>query len=802
MLKLSSIKILRDLSVNKNRTMLVILTIGIGIFAVGSVSRSWVILSNNLSRNYLSVSPSSATITTQQPFDETFVEGVRRMPEVAVAEGRNDSFVRVQVGTDRWYLLRLITRADYEEINLDKIKLENGTWPPPKDGMLVERSSLELLGLNVGDTAIIRLPNGKLTEIKIAGVVHDVTQTPTNFTYTVYGYITEKTLYEISGTRGYNKLDIIVANDSMNKAHIQVVVEDVVEKMEASGIVVTDKDIPEPGVHQLNDIIQSVLQLLIILTILAVILGTFLVINIVSALLAQQVQQIGAMKAVGARSGGIISMYLQAMIILGLPALAIFVPIAILMSRGSSVFVANFINFDITDYSIPPSIYALEIATGLLLPCIAALYPIISGARITVREAIQQSGIQSNNFGAKGFDALLNKMRGFPPIFLYSFRNIFRRKVRLTLATLTLSIAGAIFIAVISVRASLLTTINEISTYWNEDIILGYIQLQDNDKVERFAQTVPGIVSIEGRLVYNGFRVRPDGRESTQQINLFGLSPDTKFLNPVLLEGRWLEPDDKENVVINIDFLNIEPDVHIGDEITIRIGEQETEWTIVGIVTSQVIGGGELLKAPIVYINYPELAKSVNRRGKVNRLLIEIDRTQTTEDAAIKALEAEFKRNKIELSYSLINSEVRKSLASSFAIIINLVQQMSYLFAAVGGLGLMSMMSLNVLERTQEIGVIRVVGGVSKNIRQIVIIESLVVGLLSWMVGALLAYPVSWGMCVILGETMLRVPLTLIFPWEGPALWLGIIFILAILASIIPAQNASRLVIRETLSYE
>ena len=802
MLKLSSIKILRDLSLNKNRTMLVILTIGIGIFAVGSVSRSWVILSNNLSQNYLSVSPSSATISTQQMFDETFVESVRRMPEIAVAEGRNDSFVRVQVGPDRWYLLRLITRADYENINLDKIALENGTWPPPNDGMLIERSSLELLGLNVGDTAVIRLPNGKLKEIKIAGVVHDVTQTPTNFTYTVYGYITEKTLYEINGTRGYNKLDIVVANASMNKAHIQDVVEDVVEKMEASGIVVTDKDIPEPGVHQLNDIIQSVLQLLIILTILAVVLGTFLVINIVSALLAQQVQQIGAMKAVGARSGGIVSMYLQAMVILGLSALVIFVPMAVLMSRGSSVFVANFINFDITDYSIPPRIYALEIATGLLLPCIAALYPIISGARITVREAIQQAGIQSNNFGARGFDALLNKMRGFPPIFLYSFRNIFRRKVRLTLATLTLSIAGAIFIAVISVRASLLTTINEISTYWNEDIILGYIQLQDNDKVERFAKTVPGIVSIEGRLVYNGFRVRPDGRESTQQINLFGLSPETKFLDPVLLEGRWLEPDDRKNVVINIDFINIESDVHVGDEITIRIGEQETEWTVVGIVTSQVIGGGELLKAPIVYINYPELAKSVNRRDKVNRLLIEIDRTQTTEDAAINALEAEFKRNKIELSYSLINSEVRKSLASSFAIIINLVQQMSYLFAAVGGLGLMSMMSLNVLERTQEIGVIRVVGGVSKNIRQIVIIESMVVGLLSWIVGAMLAYPVSWGMCVILGETMLRVPLSLIFPWQGPALWLGIIFILAILASIIPAQNASRLVIRETLSYE
>ncbi|NTV28246.1 MAG: ABC transporter permease [Methanothrix sp.] len=133
--------------------------------------------------------------------------------------------------------------------------------------------------------------------------------------------------------------------------------------MEASGIVVMDKDIPEPGVHQLNDIIQSVLQLLIILTILAVILGTFLVINIVSALLAQQVQQIGAMKAVGARSGGIVSMYLQAMVILGLSALVIFVPLSVLMSRGSSVFVANFINFDISKQLYSFSIIILPISS-------------------------------------------------------------------------------------------------------------------------------------------------------------------------------------------------------------------------------------------------------------------------------------------------------------------------------------------------------------------------------------------------------------------------------------------------------
>jgi putative ABC transport system permease protein len=576
----------------------------------------------------------------------------------------------------------------------------------------------------------------------------------------------------------------------------------VVDQMEANGMVVTDKEIPNPGVHQLNDIIQSVLQLLIILTILAVLLGTFLVINIISALLAQQVQQIGAMKAVGGRSQGIAVMYLKAIFLLGLIALLIFVPLGILMSRNSAVFVAGFINFDITDYSIPPQIYALELTTAILLPCAAALYPIISGARITVREAIQQSGIQAVQFGASGFEALLNKMRGLPPIVLYAFRNIFRRKVRLALATLTLSIAGAVFISVFSVRASLLVTIDEISTYWQEDVILGFYQFPRLDSLEHVAADVPGISAMEGRLIYNGFRIRPDDRESTQQINLFGIKPDSMFIQPVLLEGRWLRPDDDTSVVINIDFLELEPDVRVGDEVSFRSGNIETTWQVVGIVTSQVIGGGELLKAPIAYANYSSLADAVGQKGRVNRLLIATDQTTATEESTLNALEDVFQEDNTRVVFSLLNSEVRSSLASSFAIIINLVQLMSLLFAVVGGLGLMSMMSLNVLERTQEIGIIRVIGGVGKHIQQIVIIESLVVGLLSWLIGSLLAYPVSKWMSIELGKTMLNVPLTHVFPWQGLLLWLVFILVLAVLASIIPARNAAQLIIRETLTYE
>jgi putative ABC transport system permease protein len=307
---------------------------------------------------------------------------------------------------------------------------------------------------------------------------------------------------------------------------------------------------------------------------------------------------------------------------------------------------------------------------------------------------------------------------------------------------------------------------------------------------------------VEGRLIYNGFRVRPDGRESTLQVNLFGIEPDSAFIKPVLLEGRWLRPDDSNSVVVNVDLLELEPDIGLGDDITFRTERRETTWQVVGIVTSQVVGGGELLKAPIAYANYPALADAVGEVGRVNRLLIAFNSAGLTEESILNSLEDAFERADIQVGFSLLNSEVRRSMASSFAIIINLVQLMSLIFAIVGGLGLMSMMSLNVLERTQEIGIIRVVGGIGRVITRIVIIESVVVGLLSWLIGTLLAYPVSWAMCVMLGNTMLNVPLTHIFPWQGLAIWLAFVLGLAILASIVPARGAARLVIRETLAYE
>jgi putative ABC transport system permease protein len=127
---------------------------------------------------------------------------------------------------------------------------------------------------------------------------------------------------------------------------------------------------------------------------------------------------------------------------------------------------------------------------------------------------------------------------------------------------------------------------------------------------------------------------------------------------------------------------------------------------------------------------------------------------------------------------------------------------MAVLLAVVGGIGLMGTMSINVIERTREIGVMRAIGAADGAIMRIVVVEGVLVGVMSWLIGALIAIPLSLGLSTVVGNTFLRSPLSYTFSVSGAALWLIIVVIIAALASMLPAWNASRISVRDVLAYE
>jgi len=115
---------------------------------------------------------------------------------------------------------------------------------------------------------------------------------------------------------------------------------------------------------------------------------------------------------------------------------------------------------------------------------------------------------------------------------------------------------------------------------------------------------------------------------------------------------------------------------------------------------------------------------------------------------------------------------------------------------------LMGTMSLNVLERTREIGVMRAIGASDGAVRQVFMVEGILIGMLSWLLGAGLALPLSKLLSDAVGMAFTKAPLSYIFSTNGVLLWLVVVVILASLASFLPARSASRLTVREVLAYE
>src|SRR5258708_24518175 len=121
---------------------------------------------------------------------------------------------------------------------------------------------------------------------------------------------------------------------------------------------------------------------------------------------------------------------------------------------------------------------------------------------------------------------------------------------------------------------------------------------------------------------------------------------------------------------------------------------------------------------------------------------------------------------------------------------------------AVGGLGLARTMSLKVMERRREMGVVRAIGARPATVWLIVVAEGVMVGVLSWALAALAAWPIS----KFLGDTLVRVmfqsTLDFVFQLQGLFMWLAASVLLSAVASFLPAWSASRIKVPEALAYE
>ncbi len=452
------------------------LSIAVGVFAVGMIAGTRETAMTALDASWNSTSPASVTLYTDI-FDEELLYTVRHMPGVQEADARRQTSVRFQSATyldargnavqalispddTKWRNLSLYAYPDYESIRVGKVRSQSGAWPPPDRQVLIERASLGWMGAQVGDTVLVKTWNGHLRELRIAGTVHDPGQMQASWNATATGYVDRDTMTWLGVSRDFDELHVIAAGTNPSRSQLAQLAQELRTKVEKSGRTVYYTYIPTPGKHPAGETVEPMLMILGVLGFLALILSGLLVVNTMQALLTQQVRQMGIMKAVGARNNQIMGIYCGMVVAFGVLALTIAIPLGALGARGLTQFMANLLNFNLEGLSIPPKVVGMEVAIGLAVPLLAALYPIITAARITPREAMSDYGLASTISMRRKDGSAVRARLPFSRPTLLSLRNTFRRRGRLALTLATLILGGAIFIGVFSVRDSLLFTLD------------------------------------------------------------------------------------------------------------------------------------------------------------------------------------------------------------------------------------------------------------------------------------------------------------------------------------------------------
>jgi len=794
-------KILNDLRDDKVRTGLIVLSIAVGLFAVGTIVSSRQILLTEMDRSYRAIRPSSGTVRTLQLFDEDFVQSVRRMERVADADARRFIQAQVQVGPNEWNNLQLFAVEDYETMRVNRVRPESGAWPPPEREILIERAAIGLLNAQVGDTIIVELPNEKQRPLRIAGLAHDLIQIPAQIDGTPYAYVSFETLAWFGESYGFNELHVLATRPN-DKAFAQQAVNEVKRKAENSGLTIPTVLASEPGQVPLDDILRAILLLMGVLGTLSLFLSAFLIINTVSALLTQQKRQIGVMKAVGARTGQLLGMYLSMVAVYGAIALVMAVPASRAGARALSRFLAGMFNFDLQAAAMPPEAAILQVVVGLLVPSLASLYPFLSNLRVTAAEAMSaHHRLGQGRFGVGLIDRLLSganlwfARRTLKRPILLSLRNTFRSKGRLLLTLTTLTLASAIFVSVFSVRDSLYSTVDALLQSWNYDVMLSFDRPQRVAEVEQQALQVPGVVETDVQIQLPVRRVRPDGSESGAMF-LFATRADSELSPPpAMAEGRWLLPEDENAIVVDAIMLREEPDVELGDEIVLKIQGRERSWRVVGVSLGVLV--------PLLHANYPYVSDITARTGQTDSALVALEQhNQAYISTSTIALKNRFERAGMRVTDVQTVAAEREETGTTFSILIALLMIMAVMLAIVGGLGLMGTMSINVLERTREIGVLRAIGAPNRGVARVFILEGLVIGWLSWLFGSALSFPLGKMLSETVGTALMGAPLRFKFSMMGVWVWLIVVTGLSALASFLPARNASQLTVREVLAYE
>jgi len=782
-------KMRRDTWLHKSRSLLVVAAIATGMIAAGTLLDTWALVQRVTAGSYLGSHPVSATLRVDG-LDAGSLAQVRALPAIAAARTRRTVFANVDAHGTR-LTAELFALDEFDTPNIGRLESEHGTWPPRDGEIAIEKSALEFSGAALDGAITLQFGKSPARVLMVSGIAHDVSLPPGWMDHVVYGFVTPATLAMLGAPSALNEIQIVVRDTPADRDAARRIAYEVKALIERDGKHVTAIDVPVPGEHAHAAQMNSLMLIQGAFGLLTLLVCSFLIVNLITAMLTGQTREIGVMKSLGARADQIALMYLGFAFLLGLLASAIALPVAMTIARPYAALNASMLNFSIDGYAIPWWAIALQLAVGCLLPVLAAIFPVQRACRLSVNAALRDSGIV-----ADAGTAYLRRRIAIPGIgrpLMLSIGNAFRRRQRLLLTLLVLAAGGAVFLGAGNLRIAVRASVDLLFSSQHYDVVLRLADAHPAAEIEAAAANVSGVARVEAWASDNASVAHADGT-SGNSFTLIGLPPDSAMIAPIIQSGRGLNTTDRNTLVISRNVLRDEPALLPGAKVTLLIAGQPIEFSVVGLVDA----------GPQKIAYMPRAALDALHGGDLSSVLVVASKAADAPSHLdlIMRLRSELERVGLPVANSQLLRETRRGVEDHLLMVVDFLGIMAWVMIAVGAMGLASTMSLAVLERTREIGVLRAIGAQHGAILRMVQIEGLVIALLGWLLSIPLSVPMSTVLADAFGRVMFTTPIRWLPDLRNVLVWLLMVVVVSLIACAWPSLRATRIPTAKALSYE
>lgn len=846
-------KILRDILARKRRTFLISSAIFLGVAGTIALFTMGDILLDQLQEDVDNENIAMLNTFVNAPLNRdlqnsAYIEYLETIIDIRDVQGSLRAPIRWKTENSEAFSEGFIFGYDipFEDITLEAPRLIEGDYPQLGQVALEIRFA-QNHDLNIGDSIVFQNPEDASQEsFIISGILlHAYNLSPER---AMYAQLEDAN--RLSGTNGYNILSsrFVDYKTAINTAdHFSATL------LHDTPYTPLQYQLQDPTYNPLTEGARRVSRTINLLAVIALVMSSFSVTNVINKIVREQKYQIGLMKAIGASRSDLIFIYMGIAFIYGLlgvlPGLAVGIPSGYALAQ----FLGPEVNTVIDSFRTSPRAITIGVLLGLVIPMLSALVPVLSGTRATILQAVTDRGIDKSYH--RGVLAKSISILPLPVTLRMGLHELNKKKMRLLLTMIALAVAVGSFMGILAVFNGVNDNMNTVIVEINQE--------------HRSTIRNPNELRAMLRANINLNIFAPD-YDTQMGLRLFNRENNS---NMWLQSGRLIENDDE---IIASHRLMAERALSIGDKLTLRVADRNQDFAIVGVAPFPIeqvwmadtavpfqprpnafattltktsdaslvdaVGFDEVL-APLLDYTAGQAFSADNPGIIVSTPLaaswgLSVGDTVTLQGTGgattqtivgifnppsdISALDvppsfvgmywehlAEIEGYEVPDIESLdapdssIPSFSFLELLENFSINIGmyrtLLSTISLLIGLVGGLGLLTTLSLSVIERQREIGVMRSIGADSSTIASQFVIEGLMVGLVAWILGLPLSVWIADRLLIVTGlETLFTASLRADAALTG----LFSIIVLSLIASLWPALIAASRTVSEVLRYQ